>query len=63
MDNTRRSTNEEIFRARVLIAQLKLNHKKALELTHTLRNSRTVNRLLLDEIQTRRIAPPISKPF
>jgi hypothetical protein len=44
------SCNQEIIRARALIAELKTNNKKALELRHTLSNLLTIHRLMLEEI-------------
>jgi hypothetical protein len=47
-----------ILRTTVLLAQLKLNKQKARELTYTLRNLRTVDRLVLEEIRIRRTTRP-----
>lgn len=49
MDKTQYNTTQEILRVRKL-AQLKLNDKKTLELTHTLRNLQTIHRLVPEEI-------------
>jgi hypothetical protein len=46
--------NEQIIRARAVTAELKLNIKKAHELTHTARNLITIHRLMLEEIHRRR---------
>src|SRR5262249_24890730 len=46
--------NQEIIRARALIADLKLNNKKAQELTHTARNLITVRRIMLEQIRWRK---------
>jgi signal transduction histidine kinase len=45
--------NQEIIRARAIIAELKLNTQRAHELTHTLRNLLTVRRLMLEEFHRR----------
>jgi hypothetical protein len=45
--------NQEIIRARTIIAELKLNNRKAHELRHTLRNLLTVRRLVLEEFHRR----------
>jgi hypothetical protein len=42
--------NQEIIRARKIIAQLRLNNQKAHELTHRLKNLLTVQRLIRDQI-------------
>ena len=42
--------NREIIRARKIIAELKLNNNKAHQLTHTLRNLLTVQRLIREQI-------------
>ena len=46
--------NQELIRAREIIAESKLNNKKAYELRHTARNLRTVSRLMREEIHWRR---------
>jgi hypothetical protein len=46
--------NQEIIRARAIIAELKLNNQRAHELRHTLRNLLTVRRLVLEEFHRRR---------
>jgi hypothetical protein len=46
--------NQEIIRAREIIAELRLNNEKAHQLTHTLRNLLTIHQLRLE--QTRRTA-------
>jgi hypothetical protein len=47
-------TNQEVIRAIAVIAELKLNIKKAHELRHTARNLMTIHRLMLEEIHRRR---------
>jgi hypothetical protein len=42
--------NREIIRAREIIAELRLNNEKAHQLTHTLRNLRTVQMLIRESI-------------
>ena len=42
--------NQEIIRAKALIAELKLNNETAHQLTHTIGNLLTVERFLLEQI-------------
>ena len=42
--------NQEIIRAKSIIAELKLNNETAHQLTHTIGNLLTVQRLLLEQI-------------
>jgi hypothetical protein len=42
--------NQERIRVRQIIAQLRLNNEKALNLRHTARNLRTVSKLMREEI-------------
>jgi hypothetical protein len=42
--------NQEIIRAKALIAELKLNNETAHQLTHTIGNLLTVQRFLLEQI-------------
>jgi hypothetical protein len=43
--------NQEIIRAREIIAELRLNNEKAHQLTHTLRNLLTIHQLRLEQIR------------
>ena len=43
--------NQEIIRARTIIAELKSNNEKAHQLAHTLKNLLTVRRLILEQIR------------
>jgi len=47
-------TNQQIIRARAVIAELKSNIEKAHELRHTTRNLITIRRLTLEQIRWRR---------
>jgi hypothetical protein len=52
MDKVR--VNRELIRARQIIAELRVNNQKALNLMHTARNLLTVSRLMQEEIHWRR---------
>jgi hypothetical protein len=52
MDKMR--VNQEIIRAREILAELKLNNQKAHELVHTARNLITIRRLMLEEVHWHR---------
>ena len=50
VSNTKWSHEQEIIRAKAIVAELKLNTEKAHKLIHTARNLITVHRLMLEEI-------------
>jgi len=43
--------NQEIIRAKAIIAELRLNNEKSHQLIHTQRNLLTVQRLILEQIR------------
>jgi hypothetical protein len=57
--------NQDIVRAKAIIAELRLNNETAHQLTHTLKNLLTVQRLLLEQIRRtsrRTLEPQASVP-
>jgi len=57
--------NQEIIRAKAIIAELRLNNEKSHQLIHTQRNLLTVQRLMLEQIRRtsrRSLQPQASIP-